>query len=244
MLSLLPSRFWKGRELIAIACAIGALLKSGSDMGRLLRKAIMARRSMTPTPISTLALSRGFLTRAGTTAHPQCSLMRRCCSLTTSVSSAFLVIAVLQLSGARIGVEPPKNENMCARAAIHASSSVLQNPSACRQSEQGRHAASTYAFRISPVSGPIASPASPTQPTRMASAALRSIRMRTSRRCAQSRRSRQNAECMQGSSPLAIAASQHSSHSSDIVMPRRISSEATLSWPIAALPRDFLLSFG
>lgn len=66
----LPSRFWKGRELVDVTCAIGALLKSGSDMSRLLRKAIMARRSMTPAPISTLALSRGLLTRAGTTAHP------------------------------------------------------------------------------------------------------------------------------------------------------------------------------
>ena len=70
MLSLLPSRFRKGRELIAITCAISALLKSGGDMDRLLRKAIMARRPMTPTPVSALALSRGFLTRAGTAAHP------------------------------------------------------------------------------------------------------------------------------------------------------------------------------
>jgi hypothetical protein len=70
MLSLLPSRFWKGREFIAITRAISAALKSGSDMKRLLRSAIMACRSMSPTPISTLALSRGLRTRAGTTAHP------------------------------------------------------------------------------------------------------------------------------------------------------------------------------
>lgn len=170
--------------------------------------------------------------------------MRRHCSLTTSASLAFLVVAVSQSSGARIGAEPPKNENMCARAAIRASSPVLQSPSACRQSEQGRHAANAHAFRISPVSGSIASPAPPAQSARMASAALRSIRMRTSWRCAQSRCSRQNAGCMQGSSPLAIAASRCSFHSSDVVMPRRISPEAALSWPIAALPRDFLLSFG
>lgn len=94
------------------------------------------------------------------------------------------------------------------------------------------------------MSGSITSPVPPTQSTCMASAALCSIRMRTSWRCAQSRCSRQNAEYMWGSSPLAIAASQYSFHSSDIVMPRRISSEATLSWSIAALPRDFLLSFG
>lgn len=70
MPSLLPSRFWKGRESIAITRAISALLRPESDMNRLLRRAIMACRSMTPTPISTLALSRGFLTRAGTTAQP------------------------------------------------------------------------------------------------------------------------------------------------------------------------------
>ena len=70
MLALLPSRFWNGREFIAITCAMSAALKSESDMKRLLRSAIRACRSMTPTPISTLALSRGLLTRAGTTAQP------------------------------------------------------------------------------------------------------------------------------------------------------------------------------
>lgn len=88
------------------------------------------------------------------------------------------------------------------------------------------------------------SPVSPTQSTWIDSAGLCSTRMRTSRRCAHSRCSRQNAEYMYGSSPRAIAPSQYSFHSSDIVMPRRISSEDTRSWSIAALSRDLRLSLG
>ena len=51
--------------------------------------------------------------------------MRLHCSSTMRASLAFLVVAVLQLSGARIGVDPPKKANMCTCASAHDSSSVL-----------------------------------------------------------------------------------------------------------------------
>ena len=69
-LSLLPSRLWKGRELMAATWSARAELNSPRDMNRLPLSASMAWRSMRPTPISTLALSLGLLTLAGTTAHP------------------------------------------------------------------------------------------------------------------------------------------------------------------------------
>ena len=70
------------------------------------------------------------------------------------------------------------------------------------------------------------------------------MRMRTSWRCAQSRCSLQNAEYMYGTSPRAMAPSQYSFHSSDIVMPRLVSSDAMCSWSIAALSLALRLSLG
>ena len=70
MLSLLPSRLWKGRELMAATWSARAALSSSSDMNRRLLSGSIAWRSMRPTPISTLALSLGLLALAGTAAHP------------------------------------------------------------------------------------------------------------------------------------------------------------------------------
>lgn len=87
-------------------------------------------------------------------------------------------------------------------------------------------------------------PVSPTQSTWMASAGLCSMRMRTSWLWAQPRCPLQKAGYMQGSSPLAIAASRYSFHSGDIVMPRLPNSAAMLPWSMVALSLDLRALLG
>ena len=70
--------------------------------------------------------------------------MRLYCSLMMSSSTVFLTTPALQLSGTRMGVEPPKNENACTWAVTHDSSPMSGNASAKVRCDHGRQATNTH----------------------------------------------------------------------------------------------------
>ena len=80
--------------------------------------------------------------------------MRRYRSLTIGSSTVFLTIPVLQLSGTRMGVEPPKDANARTCAVTQDSSPMSGKASANVYCDQGRHATNTHALQTRPVSGP------------------------------------------------------------------------------------------